>query len=41
MQYIQKKIGWTFPVIEKFFAKDFYPYPYHPIEGLWDDFEPE
>jgi cytidine deaminase len=30
MQYIQKKSGWVFPVIEKYSAKDFYPYPYSP-----------
>ncbi len=40
MQYIQGKDGWTFPKIEKYLAKDFYPYPYEPKEGLWDNFQP-
>lgn len=35
MQYIQGKNGWTFPKIEKYLAKNFYPYPYEPVEGLW------
>lgn len=35
MQYVQGKNGWTFPKIEKYLAKDFYPYPYEPVEGLW------
>lgn len=37
MQYIQKKKGWMFPKIEKYQVKDFYPYPYDPIPGLWDN----
>lgn len=41
MQYVQGKNGWTFPKIEKYLAKDFYPYPYEPIEGLWDNFRPK
>jgi len=41
MQYIQGKAGWIFPKIEKYLAKDFYPYPYEPIEGLWDNFRPK
>lgn len=36
MQYVFGKDGWTFPKIEKYSAKDFYPYPYEPVEGLWD-----
>ncbi|MDP3988233.1 MAG: hypothetical protein Q8P80_03760 [Candidatus Levybacteria bacterium] len=36
MQYIQGKDDWTFPKIEKYTAKDFYPLPYEPKEGLWD-----
>lgn len=41
IQYIQEKNGWTFPKIEKYLAKDFYPYPYEPVEGLWDNFQPK
>lgn len=41
MQYIQGKDGWTFPKTEKLTAKDLYPYPYEPKEGLWDNFEPK
>jgi cytidine deaminase len=41
MQYIQGKDGWTFPKIEKYGIRDFYPFPYEPIEGLWDDSRPE
>ncbi len=41
MQYIQKKNGWIFPKIEKYKAKDFYPLPYKPKEGLWDNWKPE
>lgn len=41
MQYIQGKDGWTFPKIEKYTAKDFYPFPYEPKEGLWDNFQPK
>ncbi len=41
MQYIQGKDGWTFPKMEKYLAKDLYPHPYEPIEGLWDSFQPK
>ncbi len=42
MQYVQGKNGWTFPKIEKYLAKDFYPYPYdEPDEGLWNNFRPK
>ncbi len=41
MQYIQGRDGWTFPKIEKYTIKDLYPYPYEPIEGLWDNFQPK
>jgi hypothetical protein len=41
MQYIMSKKGWAFPVVEKFTAEHFYPHPYDPVEGLWDDFELE
>ncbi|MDP2693181.1 MAG: hypothetical protein Q8O88_06140 [bacterium] len=41
MQYIQGKDGWTFPKIEKYTAKDFYPLPYEPKESLWDNFQPK
>ena len=41
MQYIQGKDGWTFPKLEKYTAKDFYPLPYEPKEGLWDNWEPK
>ena|SRR5579859_4507884 len=37
LQYIQGKDGWTFPKLEKYTAKDFYPLPYEPKEGLWDN----
>lgn len=40
MQYIQGKAGWTFPKIEKYTAGDFYPLPYEPKEGLWDNWQP-
>ncbi len=36
IQYIQGKDDWTFPRIEKFTIKDLYPFPYEPIEGLWN-----
>lgn len=41
MQYIQGKNSWTFPKVEKFRVKDFYPLPYEPKEGLWDNWEPK
>lgn len=41
MQYIQGRHGWTFPKIEKYVASDFYPHPFTPVEGLWDDFQPQ
>lgn len=41
IQYIQGKDGWTFPKIEKFTIKDFYPLPYEPKEGLWDNWQPK
>jgi cytidine deaminase len=41
MQYIQGKNGWTFPKIEKYGIQDFYPFPYEPIEGLWDNWQPK
>ena len=41
MQYIQGKEDWTFPKLEKFTISDFYPYPYEPKEGLWDNWEPK
>jgi hypothetical protein len=36
MQYIQEKDGWTFPKMEKLTIKNLYPYPYEPVEGLWN-----
>lgn len=36
LQYVRGKNEWTFPKIEKFTIKDLYPYPYEPVEGLWD-----
>ena len=36
IQYIKGENNWTFPKIEKHNIKDLYPYPYEPIEGLWD-----
>ena len=39
MHYIQGKDGWTFPKIEKYTAKDLYPYPYEPKNGLWDNWQ--
>jgi len=41
MQYIQRKDGWTFPKLEKYTIKDFYPLPYKEKEGLWDNWRPE
>lgn len=41
MQYIQGKNGWTFPKTEKFTINDFYPHPYEPIDGLWDNWQPK
>lgn len=41
MQYIQGKAGWTFPKLEKYIIKDFYPLPYEPKEGLWDNWQPK
>ena len=41
LQYVQGKDGWTFPKVEKYLAKDFYPLPYEPKEGLWDSWEPK
>jgi cytidine deaminase len=41
MQYIQGKDGWTFPKLEKYTAKDLYPLPYEPKEGLWDNWQPK
>jgi len=41
MQYIQGKEGWTFPKLEKYTIKDFYPLPYEPKEGLWDNWQPK
>jgi cytidine deaminase len=40
MQYLQGKEGWTFPKMEKYTIKDFYPHPYEPKEGLWDNWQP-
>ena len=36
MQYIQGKGEWTFPKMEKLTIHDLYPYPYEPVEGLWN-----
>ena len=36
MQYIQRKKDWIFPKMEKHLIKNLYPYPYEPVEGLWD-----
>lgn len=41
MQYIQGKDSWTFPKIEKYTIKDFYPHPYEPKKGLWDNWQPK
>jgi cytidine deaminase len=41
MQYVQGKDGWSFPKIEKYSIRDFYPFPYEPIEGLWDHWQPK
>lgn len=41
IQYIMGKKGWTFPKIEKYTIKYFYPYPFEVKEGLWDNFEPK
>ena len=41
MQYVQGKDGWTFPKLEVYKARDFYPLPYEPKQGLWDNWEPK
>ena len=41
IQYIQGKTGWTFPKMQKYTIKDFYPLPYEPVPGLWDNWEPK
>lgn len=41
IQYIIGKEGWIFPKMEKYTIKDFYPHPYAPKEGLWDNFQPK
>jgi cytidine deaminase len=41
IQYIQGKDDWTFPKIEKYSIRDFYPFPYEPVEGLWDNWQPK
>ncbi len=41
MQHIQGKAGWTFPKLEVYSAGDFYPLPYEPKEGLWDNWQPK
>lgn len=41
IQYILGKEGWTFPKIEKYTIKDFYPHPYEPVKGLWDNWQPK
>ena len=41
MQYIQGKEGWTFPKLEKYTIKDFYPLPYEPKDGIWDNWQPK
>ena len=41
MQYIQGKDGWTFPKLQKYAIKDFYPLPYESKDGLWDNWEPK
>jgi cytidine deaminase len=41
MQYIQSKTNWTFPKIEKYTIKDFYPLPYEEKEDLWDNWAPK
>jgi cytidine deaminase len=40
LQYMQAKSTWTFPRVEKYTIKDFYPHPYEPVEGLWDGYQP-
>lgn len=41
MQYVQTKTGWTFPRLQVFTAQDFYPLPYEPKEGKWDNWQPQ
>ena len=40
LQYIQGKTTWTFPRMEKYAIKAFYPHPYEPAEGLWEGYQP-
>ena len=41
MQYVQGEDGWTFPKLEVYQARDFYPLPFEPKQGLWDNWEPK
>ena len=41
LQYIQNIAEWSFPKVEKYTIKDFYPLPYEQKEGLWDNWEPK
>ena len=41
LQYVQGRVGWTFPKLERYTNKDFYPFPYEPKEGLWDNWQPK
>lgn len=42
MQYILGKKGWTFPRVEKYAVKYFYPHPYEPADQrIWDGFVPK
>ena len=39
MQYIQRANDWIFPRMEKLLITELYPYPYDPIEGLWENWK--
>lgn len=41
MQYVQTKEKWFFPKLEKYSIIDFYPLPYEPKDGLWDNWQPK
>lgn len=33
--------GWTFPMLEKYTIGDFFPLPFEPPAGLWDNWQPQ
>lgn len=37
LQYVQEKNDWIFPRLERHTIRYFYPHPYEPKDGLWDN----